>query len=328
MKEEQERIRRETEEELARQRRPSRFEVIPAPDILKLRQIANNETLPPKAKKDAQFSPVFGTQPKKSILKKTNSFTFKGFSPLSPHSPVMTPYTTITGAESRLRSAFETVFRKSTTLQDVNPDPEIGSIGSPDSIGSPSIGSPSIGSPSILPSTPGVGKKMVQLPRERVCDMSAEDQKAWEMEEMSKPIDFSAGIHIDPAPFQLVERTSLLKVHSLFSMVGINHAYVTKIGRLVGVVALKELRQAIEDVNSGTLNATASSLSATPVTPLSQVTEPLLAHNNNSSDKKVNSTITSMDSALSNSDNCSDIELDNVNLKNSGKLKLSFKENI
>ena len=45
----------------------------------------------------------------------------------------------------------------------------------------------------------------------------------------------------DPAPFQLVERTSLLKVHSLFSMLGLNHAYVTAIGRLIGVVALKEV---------------------------------------------------------------------------------------
>lgn len=106
--------------------------------------------------------------------------------------------------------------------------------------------------------------------------MSVEDQKKWELDEMSKPIDLSAAsISIDPAPFQLVEKTSILKVHSLFSMVGINHAYVTKIGRLVGVVALKEvsgcgrfskgtirntfnvpfvqmqLRKAIEDVNSG-----------------------------------------------------------------------------
>lgn len=72
--------------------------------------------------------------------------------------------------------------------------------------------------------------------------MSNEDQKAWEMEEMQRPIDLEqAGVHIDAAPFQLVERTSLLKVHSLFSMVGINHAYVTKIGKLVGVVALKEV---------------------------------------------------------------------------------------
>ena len=72
--------------------------------------------------------------------------------------------------------------------------------------------------------------------------MSAEDQKRWEESEMALEVDFSR-CHIDPAPFQLVERTSLLKVHSLFSMVGVNHAYVTAIGRLVGVVGLKEVRK-------------------------------------------------------------------------------------
>lgn len=72
--------------------------------------------------------------------------------------------------------------------------------------------------------------------------MSPEDQKIWEAEEMAKPIDLEgAKVKIDPSPFQLVERTSILKVHSLFSMIGINHAYVTKIGKLVGVVALKEV---------------------------------------------------------------------------------------
>lgn len=196
-----------------------------------LREIANNEMLPPQAKKlSALTSPIFGSQPK-SILKKTNSFTLKGFSPLSPHSPVMTPYSTITGGESRIRSAFEIIFRKSSTLADVTPDPELGSARSPSLTGTDS-----------LPLSPGISKK-VQLPRERVIDMSPEDQKAWEMEEMDKPIDLNASnIHIDAAPFQLVEKTSLLKVHSLFSMVGINHAYVTKIGKLVGVVGLKEVR--------------------------------------------------------------------------------------
>lgn len=56
---------------------------------------------------------------------------------------------------------------------------------------------------------------------------------------MDKILEFGS-CHIDPAPFQLVERTSLLKVHSVFSLVGVNHAYVTAIGRLVGVVGLKE----------------------------------------------------------------------------------------
>lgn len=88
-------------------------------------------------------------------------------------------------------------------------------------------------------------------PKERVCDMSPEDQKSWEEEQMALSVNITC--HIDPAPFQLVERTSLLKVHSVFSMVGVNHAYVTAIGKLVGVVGLKELRQAIEDVNSGNL---------------------------------------------------------------------------
>jgi len=70
--------------------------------------------------------------------------------------------------------------------------------------------------------------------------MSPEEQSEWEQTEMDKILDFGS-CHIDPAPFQLVERTSLLKVHSVFSLVGVNHAYVTAIGRLVGVVGLKEV---------------------------------------------------------------------------------------
>lgn len=77
---------------------------------------------------------------------------------------------------------------------------------------------------------------------ERIIDMSFEEQQEWESEQMKKSIDLDAeNVHIDPSPFQLVERTSILKVHSLFSMLGINHAYVTNTGRLVGVVALKEV---------------------------------------------------------------------------------------
>ena len=36
---------------------------------------------------------------------------------------------------------------------------------------------------------------------------------------MEKPVDFGQ-LKIDPAPFQLPEKSSLLKVHSLFSMLG------------------------------------------------------------------------------------------------------------
>ncbi|KAJ8949182.1 hypothetical protein NQ318_021675 [Aromia moschata] len=84
----------------------------------------------------------------------------------------------------------------------------------------------------------------------RVCDLPVKDQMAWEDEQMKHEVDF-ATVRIDPAPFQLVERTSLLKVHTIFSMLAINFAYVTSIGKLVGVVGLKELRKAIEEANAG-----------------------------------------------------------------------------
>ncbi|KAM7383306.1 hypothetical protein PAMP_002972 [Pampus punctatissimus] len=75
--------------------------------------------------------------------------------------------------------------------------------------------------------------------------MSPEEIKVWEEAEMDKPVDMEQ-IRIDPSPFQLVERTSLHKTHTLFSLLGLSHAYVTSIGKLVGVVALKELQKAIE----------------------------------------------------------------------------------
>ncbi|KAK7886921.1 hypothetical protein WMY93_026542 [Mugilogobius chulae] len=75
--------------------------------------------------------------------------------------------------------------------------------------------------------------------------MSPEEIKAWEEAELDKPVDMEQ-VRIDPSPFQLVERTSLHKTHTLFSLLGLSHAYVTSIGKLVGVVALKELQKAIE----------------------------------------------------------------------------------
>ncbi|XP_017119092.1 chloride channel protein 2 isoform X3 [Drosophila elegans] len=290
-------------------RRPSRFEVLPAPDILSLRQIANDEMLPPKKRAETLHSSL---APRKSILKKTNSFNLKTYAQPMAHSPSITPYTTITGnSEFRIRSAFEAIFKKSTTLQDVQPDPETGSL-------SPAASHTEVEVPR-TPSTPGVSKK-VQLPRERVIDMSPEDQKQWELEEMMKPIDLQkANVHIDPSPFQLVERTSILKVHSLFSMVGINHAYVTKIGRLVGVVGLKELRKAIEDINS---NSFVPPTRDEDAEDKPAVEKPLLS--TNTSDKAVDMTVTSMDSALSNSENCSDIEMEHLKHTDKGTVSLTM----
>ncbi|XP_045779614.1 chloride channel protein 2 isoform X2 [Maniola jurtina] len=247
-------------------RRPSRFEVTPAPDMLQVPGSGMTRGSSLTTQDQGGLIPAPGQlfRPK-SILKKTNSFTLtRGGGLVSPGSGPQTPvalhpsvYTTVTGAETRIRAAFEAIFKRSTLLPDVE-------SGLTEQLGG-------------LPRSPSINKK-VQLPRERVCDMSPEDQKAWEQMEMAKEIDFDRMLqiarkreilqdvddsefedenlyicHIDPAPFQLVERTSLLKVHSLFSTLGVSRAYVTAIGRLIGVVSLKELRKAIEDVNSGAL---------------------------------------------------------------------------
>lgn len=132
-------------EERNKTRRPSRFEVMPAPDMLELRARANTEIAEPvsqspkEEQREGVSHPLLGIQPKKSILKKTNSFNMKSS---TPGSPSMTPYSTITGAESRIRSAFDVIFRKSATLQDVTPDVEGGTVpGTPlsDTLPSPGI---------------------------------------------------------------------------------------------------------------------------------------------------------------------------------------------
>ncbi|BES91555.1 Chloride channel protein [Nesidiocoris tenuis] len=276
-REEYERKKRELEQ---RQRRPSRFEVVPAVDMLRVKQQSSGDIN--LLSDGPQFMPVFGGQPKKSILKKTNSFTLRQYSPLM--TPSITPYTTVTGAESRIRMAFEAIFHKSTTLQDVDPSSPGAASDSPEEEHFTPVMSPS---PS-LPASPGPNKK-VQLPRERVIDMAPEDQKHWEKEELSKDVSF-AGCHIDPSPFQLIARTSLLKAHSIFSLVGINHAYVTNIGKLVGVVGLKELRTAIEDSNAGNLpGGNASQPQAQSSQPSNPAIVPLI--NNNESTAKNHGTL-------------------------------------
>ncbi|VDN03914.1 unnamed protein product [Thelazia callipaeda] len=57
-------------------------------------------------------------------------------------------------------------------------------------------------------------------------------------------------IAIDPAPFQLVLGTSLYRVHTLFSLLGLNHAYITNRGKLIGVISIKELREALANIYS------------------------------------------------------------------------------
>uniref|UniRef100_A0A8C1WQT8 Chloride channel 2c n=1 Tax=Cyprinus carpio TaxID=7962 RepID=A0A8C1WQT8_CYPCA len=76
-------------------------------------------------------------------------------------------------------------------------------------------------------------------------DIAAMEIEEWEEQQLDEQVNFN-NCKIDPAPFQLVERTSLHKTHTMFSVLNLDYAYVTSIGRLVGVVSLKELCKAIE----------------------------------------------------------------------------------
>uniref|UniRef100_A0A158PB64 Chloride channel protein n=1 Tax=Angiostrongylus cantonensis TaxID=6313 RepID=A0A158PB64_ANGCA len=75
--------------------------------------------------------------------------------------------------------------------------------------------------------------------RDTEFDLHGEERVEWEKEVLRQRVDLSQ-IQIDPSPFQLVESTSLFKVHSLFSLLSLKRAYVTKAGQLVGVISLKD----------------------------------------------------------------------------------------
>ncbi|XP_063004621.1 chloride channel protein 1 isoform X2 [Melospiza melodia melodia] len=94
-------------------------------------------------------------------------------------------------------------------------------------------------------SRPHETESIIQEPVEVIETMTPEEIDAWEHEELDKNVCFDS-CRIDPSPFQLVERTSLHKTHTLFSLLGLSHAYVTSMGKLRGVLALEELQKAIE----------------------------------------------------------------------------------
>ena len=199
----------ESSAEMSSQRRPSRFAV-------SMVNIDNSQ--------ETRKEP---TLPRRGILKQSNNDNSATVH--SNHSSSYSPYGTIAAAADKWRYTVQNItsmFSSEHTL------------------------------------SPGAGAKK----RFTDFDMSPEEQRDWEAAEMEMAVDFGQ-LKIDPAPFQLPEKSSLLKVHSLFSMLGmlafitlsiftyvlyftgVNHAYVTTIGRLIGVVGLKELRKAIEDVN-------------------------------------------------------------------------------
>ncbi|KAK3530981.1 hypothetical protein QTP70_007801 [Hemibagrus guttatus] len=68
----------------------------------------------------------------------------------------------------------------------------------------------------------------------------------WEEQQLDEKVDFNL-CKIDPASVQILERTSLQKVHNIFSAMGLDQAYVTNVGRLVGVVSHTELWKGFEN---------------------------------------------------------------------------------
>ncbi|KRY33112.1 Chloride channel protein 1 [Trichinella spiralis] len=77
------------------------------------------------------------------------------------------------------------------------------------------------------------------------CDLNSEEREQWEEERMSAVLNYK-NLAIDYAPFQLVHTTTLFRAHAVFSLLSLQRAYITDRGRLVGIVNLENLREAVE----------------------------------------------------------------------------------
>ncbi|XP_030042271.1 chloride channel protein ClC-Kb-like [Microcaecilia unicolor] len=73
----------------------------------------------------------------------------------------------------------------------------------------------------------------------------------WECQQLQEIVRMEDLI-IDPAPYRLMEKETLYECYDLFNLLGLRTAYVTSIGRLVGVVSLKELKDAVNHSVKGT----------------------------------------------------------------------------
>ncbi|PAV84178.1 hypothetical protein WR25_17177 [Diploscapter pachys] len=96
----------------------------------------------------------------------------------------------------------------------------------------------------------GAGKKKKKEVEIAIIDMTSEERAEWENEVRQIEISILPEM-VDPAPFQIVDNTSLFKIHSLFSLLSLKRTYVTSKGKLVGTIGLDEFREAIEKAKSG-----------------------------------------------------------------------------
>ncbi|KAM9111632.1 LOW QUALITY PROTEIN: chloride channel protein ClC-Kb-like [Pangshura tecta] len=73
----------------------------------------------------------------------------------------------------------------------------------------------------------------------------------WECQQLQELVRLEE-LPIDPAPYRLLEKETLYQCYDLFNLLGLRTAYVTNVGRLVGVVSLRELKAAVEGSVKGT----------------------------------------------------------------------------
>ncbi|XP_062872597.1 chloride channel protein 2-like [Trichomycterus rosablanca] len=76
--------------------------------------------------------------------------------------------------------------------------------------------------------------------------MSLTEIIEWEEQQLGEQVNFEL-CKIDPARVQILEHTSLHRVHNIFYMMSLDLAYVTSFGKLIGVVAHRELRKGAGD---------------------------------------------------------------------------------
>ncbi|KRY64934.1 Chloride channel protein [Trichinella pseudospiralis] len=91
----------------------------------------------------------------------------------------------------------------------------------------------------------GKSVKILIDPVEFDCDLNSEEREQWEEERMNAVPNYK-NLAIDYAPFQLVHTTTLFRAHAVFSLLSLQRAYITNCGRLVGMVNLENLREAVE----------------------------------------------------------------------------------
>nr|XP_056719143.1 chloride channel protein ClC-Kb-like [Euleptes europaea] len=109
-------------------------------------------------------------------------------------------------------------------------------------------------------SVAGGGERLPEREGRGCCYSLAEE---WHCQQLQETLCLE-GWPIDPAPYRLLEKETLYQCYDLFNLLGLNIAYVTNLGRLVGVVSLKELKMAVEGCVKGTFASQAPQQSCGP----------------------------------------------------------------